>query len=162
MNIKEIMTIVGDNKSQNEQISLPFIAQDGDDYLTVFTFDSYDDSEESMKITTIFRKFIFNLKSNMFEIEQINDKNAKDVKFDQLYDIDELDKLYEVYYNNIDKYLKQEISYQELTDSMKKIVSESFLKIYEQIAEKKEEVQASHETEEEVVEEKELEKAHGN
>lgn len=149
MNSKDIMTIIEANRNNNEQISLPFIAKDGDTNLIVFTYDCYDDTEESMVVTTVFRRFVFDLKTNTFKVEVLNDKENKQVKFDQLYDIDELDELYEEYYNKLSQFIKEEISYEELSESFKKLVSDSFMDVYKSVLSAKEEQQASEEKEEE-------------
>ena len=134
MNTKDILEIIDANRLNNEQVSLPFISEENGQYLTVFTFDSYDDSEDSMKITTVFRRFVFDLRDFSFKVDVINDETPKEVKFDQLYDIDELDDLYNEYYEKLTKYLKCEISYDELMNSFKKLTSDSYLEVYKQIA----------------------------
>lgn len=162
MNSKDIMTIIEANRKNNEQISLPYVPKDGDTELVVFTYDCYDDSDESMKITTIFRKFIFDLRTNIFKIEVINDKETKDVKFDQLYDIDELDELYEEYYNKLTQFIKEEISFEELSESFRKIVSDSFMEVYQSVAAVQVDEQVNEETHEEVEEESKNEKLESN
>ena len=164
MNSKDIMTIIESNRKNNEQISLPFVAHDGDSELVVFTYDGYDDSDESMKITTIFRKFIFDLRTNTFKVEVLNDKETRDVKFDQLYDIDELDELYEEYYNKLSQFIKEEISYEELSESFKKLVSDSFMEVYKSVAkvETEQETASNEEEQDESEEEGKVEKAGSN
>lgn len=162
MNSKDIMTIIEANRKNNEQISLPFIAKDGDTNLIVFTYDCYDDTDESMVVTTIFRRFIFDLRTNTFKVEVINDKENKQVKFDQLYDIDELDELYEEYYNKLSQFIKEEISYEELSNSFKKLVSDSFMDVYKSVLSAEEEQEVNKDEQDENKEENKLESVKSN
>ena len=138
MNIKQITDNLQDDLYNDENLSLPFVFEhDGKEKLAYFVF-SCSDEDDVLEITNIFKVIIVDYDTtDVIELKNFPDLSYPiSLSFDSLLSIDDLDALYEKYYNTIEAYVSQKSSKDEYCEIVDQILSDDFKQLYKKLGAK--------------------------
>lgn len=138
MNIKQITNNLQDQIYNDENLSLPFILEhNGKEKLAYFVF-SCSDSDDVLEITSILKVIVVDYDTtDVTYLKGLPNLNYPiSISFDSPIPIDDLDVLYERYYNNIEKYLSKKSSIEGYCEVADKVLSNDFKKLYKNLGAK--------------------------
>ena len=128
MNIKQIKNLIYDDLCQNENLSLPYIANiKGKEQLCFFVFEC-SDSDMVLEITDVPKIICVDYDTTDYTIvEQLPALEYPiNIHFDFSYPIEELNQLYEKYDKTIERYLRQMATRDECVAIASKVMSEDY------------------------------------
>ncbi len=138
MDIKKINNILRNNLYKGENLSLPFVLKcDGKDKLAYFAYNC-SDSDEILEITEILKLIIVDYDTTdvMYSTKLPDLHYPIKIHFDLCIEIDELNKLYEQYYDTISKYLTKQINWDSYQKIAHTVFSNDFVKLLEKFGAK--------------------------
>lgn len=132
--IKEIYRQVKNTVYNNENLSLPFLANyHNTELLTFFVYDGDYDDYDNLVITAVSRMIYVDLKTEEAEIIHLVDNKLTfpiTIKAELQINIEEIDSLYDSYYNALERYFGKNMTLGELSKAFRRIVDPQFVEVY--------------------------------